>query len=225
MGTYSTNFKFYKPASSEFVDVEAQLNRNWDIADRDVRRLLEWEYSNLQYPSIENIKNRSKFFKIYSNSLVSYFTVSGWWQDPKVYVSPWIEVAKLGWISNDWIQHPQLPVAYRVIKKVGGAISEVEWTGAFQSVTGGPMDIDGGMSSQSLILAGTIPAGVCPATTTYWTVNAGNTSVNYSFARITITNAGEIQYYRYGPLPSAGVSTENRVELTGISYSVEATGT
>jgi hypothetical protein len=222
MGTLTTNLNFYKPASTEFVDVETQLNRNWDIADRDVRRLLEYEFSNLAVPNNIDAVNRSRFYKIYSNSIQAWLKTSGFfWQDPYTYVSAWVPCREF--LTEDFKEHPSLPICYRIIKKaISPNTTQIEWMGAFQTVTEEVMDLE---ASVTVIAPDVIPVGVRPSITQYATVNAGNTTTNYSMARLIFTNAGELQYHRYGATPSAGPSTENRCELTGVTYNVEVTGT
>src|SRR5881227_976567 len=95
MGTYTPNCGFYKPDANEFVNVDSQLNNNWIIADEVVRRCVEWEYTNLQFPDISKSRTpRAKFYRPYSNSLVTYFKQNNtWWQDPTANVSPWTHLS------------------------------------------------------------------------------------------------------------------------------------
>lgn len=37
MGTYTTNYALFKPAGSDFVDVTADLNDNWNIVDTEIK--------------------------------------------------------------------------------------------------------------------------------------------------------------------------------------------
>lgn len=71
--------------------------------------------------------------------------------------------------------------------------------------------------------AGAIDEQARPAVNKYFNMWAGNTTNDYSIARVLIATDGTMQMKRYGANPSVG-SGENRVELTGIKYNVEVTG-
>lgn len=212
MGTYTAALKFYKPAGSEFVDAEVQLNRNWDITDPAVRRLLEYEYTNVNVPNVTGSVNRARFFKIYSNSVVAWFSQGNFfWQDPLAFVTPFTAFD----VGPDEVEHPDYPVAFRIIKKSGGTTSQVEWTGAFWQ-GGTAMDLN---TNIVLVPAGSIPVAARPAVTKYFTVWAGNTTADFSIARILIGSDGRIEWKRYGVNTPAG--NESRIEMTGIMYNVE----
>ena len=221
MGTYTNTLKLYKPADVEVVDVEQHLNYNWDICDKQFKRLLEYEYVNAPNPDVTEALNASRYYKPYSNSLIAWLpSAGGFWQDPMTFVSDWINARPL--LTADFFSHPDFPLVYRVITKVGGTTSTVEWMGAFQTVTGEAMDLN---ASVNAISPDQIPVGVRPNAAHYFLVNAGNTAANYSHARLQFNTNGELLFYRYGNTPSAGASPENRIELTDVSYCVEVTGT
>lgn len=222
MGSYTTNLNFYKPDSSEFVDVDVQLNRNWVIADQAVKRLLEYEYSNLSTPDIvDSIANRGRFYKIYSNSVIAYFKSTNlWYQDPKAFVAAFSQA--LSWFSEGYnFSPPSWDVSARLVKNNGGTTAQVEWSGAFWEL-GAPMELN---LNTAVIPIGGIPVELRPTVSKYFDVNAGNTSSDFCMARVLIGDDGRLEFKRYGVNPSAGVSTENRIELTGIVYNVEVTGT
>jgi len=221
MGTYTNTLKLYKPVDVEVVDVEQHLNYNWDICDKQFKRLLEYEYVNAPNPDVTEALNASRYYKPYSNSLIAWLpSAGGFWQDPMTFVSDWVDARFL--LTEDWNSFPDFRICYRVITKVGGTTSTVEWAGAFQSVTQGPMGFG---ASQTVIPPDQIPVGVRPNAAHYFTANAGNTAANYAFARLQFNTNGELLFYGYGNTPSAGASIENRVELTDVSYCVEVTGT
>lgn len=219
MGAYTSKFQFYKPDPSEFVDVEVQLNKNLDIADSAVRRCFEYEYTNLAVPVVVGAFNRSKFYKPYSNSFMAWSSTTGFFQDAAAYVSPWFNATEYMVLEN-FSPHADFPPAYRVIKKAGGTTAEVEWSGAITGVSLDPMDLNANIQWMT---AG--PAEIRPVISKYFQVWAGNTATNYSIARLFISNGGGGEFKRYGVDPSATPSTENRVELTGITYNIEVTGT
>ena len=221
MGTYTTNFNLYKPDASEFVDPKVQLNRNWDIADEAVRRLCEYEFTPLAYPDMSKAKTtRAKFYRQYSNSIVTYFKSSNtWYQDPAAFVAPWTQR------TSDFSEGynffpPMFDISARLIKKSGGTTAEVEWSGAFWEL-GGNMELN---TNVTVIPAGIIPTNLRPAITKYFHVWAGNTSSDFSIARLFFGNDGSLQFKRYGANPTNG-SAENRIEFTGCTFNVEVTGT
>lgn len=214
MGAYTTNLKFYKPDPTEFVDVDVQVNANWQIADTSVKRLLEYEYTNLATPDVVNSVDRARFYKLYSNSFMTWFkSTSTFYQDPSAFVSPWVKVGSL--LSAGFFEHPDYPLAYRVIRKaVSPTTAEIEWTGALWN-NGNPMDLNVNVTG---VL--TLPTITRPTVTKYFQMWSGNTSSNYSVARVGFfTGTNDLQYKRYGENPASG--DEARLELTGIKYNVE----
>lgn len=221
MGSYTNTFRLYKPAANEVVDVEQHLNYNWNICDKQMKRLLEYEYVTAQNPDVVGAFSRSKFYKEYSGSIQAYFVSnpSFWWQDPVAPVNAFTPM--LQYFQEGWNFSPtDFQVSARVVKKSGSSTSEVEWSGAFYEL-GGHMELN---TNVLVISPGTIPAQMTPAVSKYFDVYAGNTATDFSMARILIGSDGRMEFKRYGVDPSAGTSDENRVELTGICYNVEVTG-
>ena len=211
----------YKPDSSEFVDAETQLNRNWDIVDSAVKRLLEYEYNPLSVPDVTEALSRSRFYKPYSNSISTFFRATPsnfFWQDPVAFVAKWNLIP--GFLIEGMFEHQDIPIFYRIIKKTGGTTAEVEWGGAFWEL-GGPMELN---TTTQVMAGGAIPTEARPTTSKYFTMSAGNTSGDFSISRILVGADGHMEFKRYGVNPSGSSSVENRVELTGIRYNVEVTG-
>lgn len=215
MGEYTTQLKLYKTADVEVVDVEQQLNYNWDICDRDLKRLLEYEYVTVPSPDVVDAVSRSKFYKEYSNSYMTYFkTGNFFYQDPYAFVSPWVSGASM--LQAGWFDDPDFPFFYRIIKKAGGTTTQIEWTGAIW--TGGPeIDVN---TNMTFIDVGDIPVAIRPTVTKYFNVNCGNTAANYKIARIFIGSNGEGQVKLYGQMTTTG-TIENRVDFGGIKYNLE----
>lgn len=220
MGSYTPVLKYYKSAPDEVVDVEQQLNYNWDITDLQAKRLLEYEYVSGQNPNVVGALNRSRFYKEYSNSIQSYFGPPSnfFWQDPKAFVTPWTAAGSL--ISGGYSDDPDYPVAYRLIKYSGSATAEVEWTGAFW-LDNAAMDLN---LNIAIAAAGDLPAAIRPTVTKYFDMWGGNTATDFSVGRILIGNDGRLEFKRYGVNPGTNTG-ENRLEFTGIIYNVEVTGT
>lgn len=218
MGAYTSNLKLYKPDTTEFVDVDTQLNANWNIADSAVRRLLEYEFTDQQNPFIADAIARSRFYKSYSNSVTSYFPSQGFfYQDPGAFVSSWVKVGSQ--LNSPYVEHPDYPVAWRIIRKAASpTTAQIEWTGAFW-IGGGAMSLNTNVTGVLFL-----PSLTIPTVSKYFTQNAGNTTANYSIARVGFfsgaAGTADMQFKRYGA--AAGNTTdENRVELTGIKYNVE----
>lgn len=219
MGTYTPNLKFYKPAATEFVDVDVQLNSNWKIADSAVRRLFEYEYTNLAVPPTDNsVLSRSRWYKPYSNSVMMWFGPPNnfFYQDPAASVSQWIRVGNL--LNPGMEEHPDYPLAYRLIKNAAGTLTTCEWSGALFN-DGNPMTLNNNVASVF-----TLPTPTIPVVSKYFTMWSGNTSSDFSIGRVGFFNgSNDLQYKRYGVDPAFG--DEARLELTGIKYNVEVTGT
>lgn len=219
MGNYTTKLQLYKPAATEFVDVETQLNRNWDIADEAVKRLLEWEYSTVQTPDISETPDRAHFYKTYSNSTFMYFQSSQlWWQDPTAAVYPWVSAKSF--LQPGWLEHPDLPLFYRIVKKASGAVTtQIEWTGAIITQYPDPVTID--VNTNMVVMdVGAMPTAIRPTVAKYFDQYAGNTAANYSIARLFFNSSGSVEIKRYGSNPTSP-GDENRIEFTGVKYNIE----
>jgi hypothetical protein len=221
MGSFTSNLKLYKPDTTEFVDVDSQLNSNWTLCDKHVRRLLEYEFTTDSDADIYQALERSRYFKLYSNSPTSYFPSQGYfYQDPGAFVSAWVKAASF--LTPPYIEHFDFPIGYRVIQKSGSpTTAEIEWTGAAW-LNGSALPLN------TLVSFMTLPSATIPVATKYFNQNAGNTSSSYSIARVSFSSGAagtaDMQYKRYGA--SSGTSSyENRIELTGIKYNVEVAAT
>ncbi|GHF92025.1 hypothetical protein [Streptomyces griseosporeus] len=214
MGSYTNVFKLYKPAPTEFVDVETQLNRNWEIIDKNLKRLLEYEYvpPDQKIPDLIDVPY-GRYYKPYSNSVPSYYrSGTSFVQDPWAFVSTWTPVA----VNSPYSQHPDHPVMWRIIRRASSpTTAKIEWTGAFWL---GGSNLPLNTNVTNII---TLPSLTIPTTGKYFTMHAGN-AAPYSIARVGFFSV-DVQYKRYGGNPTAG-SDENRIDLYGIEYNVEVTG-
>jgi hypothetical protein len=218
MGTYTNNLKLYKPDPTEFVDVDVQLNANWTIIDKNIKRFLEYEYTTDPVPDVVDAIGRPHFYKAYSNSITTYFKASNQFVqgDSLASVGTWIAAA--GLLQAGWIEVPEMPLYYRIIKKPGGTPTEIEWSGAF--INNDSVTIDANVV-MNFFDVGAVPVSARPANNKYFNVHAGNTATNYSFARVIFGTDGAAQIKRYGANPTSP-GAENRIELTGIKYALEA---
>lgn len=218
MGDYTEQLKFYKPDPDEFVDVEVQLNRNWDIADKAVKRLLEYEYTTAQVPDIVDSWNRPKFFKAYSNSVMTYFRSGNFfWQGPSTPVNSFTSART--WLSPGWSEHSESPLFVRSNQRTSGATKmEIEWVGAIWM--GG--SIIPANTNTVVMPDGAIPTTFRPVRNQYFTLYGGNTAANYSIFRLFIGDTGRMEVKRYGTDDFTSTD-ERRLELTGIKYDLNVT--
>ena len=217
MGTYTGTLKFYKPDPTEFVDVETQLNRNWDITDKAFKRLLEYEYTTLQTPDIVDSVDRARFYKSYSNSAMAYFRPSNiFYQDPGAYVASWSSMSQ--YLTNSYVPHPDFGLHVRTVESSFTSTKEIEWTGAVW-LGGSNLPVNTTVS-----FASGIPSVYRPVTAKYFMVYGGNTASDFSVARIAIFTDGVMQFTRYGAAAGA-TSDDNKIEFTGIKFTWEVTGT
>lgn len=219
MGAYTPTLKLYKPDSTEFVDVDAQVNNNWDIADAAVRGLLEYQYTDLAVPDTSNVIDHTRFFKPYSNCVNMWYGPPNnfFYQDPTAFVSTWVSAKSL--LQPGWLEHPDFPLCYRIVKKASGATTTlIEWTGAVITQYP-PVTIDPNVNTFVVDVNG-MPSTIKPVVSKYFDVWAGNTGTNFSIARLFFSSGGSIEIKRYGDNP-ANPSDENRIEFTGIKYNLE----
>lgn len=214
MGSFTTNFKLYKPASTEFVDVDRDLNNNWQITDKAVKQLMEYEYTSLPVPETTTAYGRARFYKSYSNSVMAYFRANNvFYQDPTAFVSTWIDATSI-LNTGDWQPFPDYPPAYRIIKKTSGTTTEVEWSGAIWA-NGTVIDVN-----TNLVGLFVLPSSITPVVSKYFTVFAGNATTNFSVGRLGFFSDNDVEFKRYGVTPSS--SDGNRIDLGGIKYNLEA---
>jgi len=217
VGTYTTNLRLYKPDPNEFVDVQNQLNRNWNITDAAFKRLLEYEYSTLQTPNIVDSVDRARFYKSYSNSTVTYFQSSNtFYQDPGAYVSSWVDMSP--YLTNSYVAHPSYGFHVRTVESTFTSTKEIEWSGAFW-LGGSNLPVNTTVNFTS-----GVPSAFRPVTAKYFQVYGGNTSSDFSVARVAVFTDGVMQFTRYGST-AGSTSDDNKIEMTGIKFNWEVTGT
>lgn len=217
MGDYTPTFKFYKPEGTEFIDPETQLNRNWDIADKVVKRALEYEYTISQSPPTTDTLSRSRFYKAYSGSVVAWMRDFGgyWHQDNSAFVSTW--TSGKSWLASGWTDHPDFPLFVRLVRTTPSGPVEVEWNGCI-AMNGNLIPANTNLVP---IATSNIPLQYRPTVSKYFEVSAGNTATQYSIARVFFSTDGRLEIKRYGTDPIS--SGENRIELTGIKYDPKVT--
>ena len=58
MGSYTTNYKLFKPGSSDYVDVQGQLDNNLSLIDSFGHQTCEYRYFNVPYSALPMTGNR-----------------------------------------------------------------------------------------------------------------------------------------------------------------------
>ncbi len=213
MGTFTPTIKLYKPAPDEIVDVNQQLNFNWQIADLDLKGLLEYQYTTEQNLSTLGIQPRHRFYKAYSNSLFAWSGSTFFFQDIAAAVYPWVNASSL--VAGGWSAHPDMPPFYRIVSTPASGTTQIEWMG---SIWQGGALIPANTAYGGVIA---LPAATVPSITKLFVMNAGNTASGYSIARVSFSSVGsDVGVQRYGTAPTG--SSENRVDLGGIKYNIQA---
>lgn len=214
MGSFTPTLELYKPAPDEVVDVNQQLNANWQIADLDLKGLLEYQYTTDQNLPSTGILPRHRFYKSYSNSVFAWSGVGFFFQDLAAAVYPWVNASSL--VGGGWSAHPDLPPYYRIVQTPGTVNTQIEWTGSIWQ--------GGALIPANTPFGGVIalPAATVPVITKLFSCHAGDTASGYSIARVGFSSVGsDVGIQRYGVAPIS--SNENRVDLGGIKYNIQAT--
>lgn len=220
MGTYTNNFKLYKPIPDEVIDVNQQVNYNWDITDDFCKRLLEYQY--FTGPSIGDTvgatnKTGERWYKTYSNAIIGASAPGAFIQDTFAHVDTWVDATSLiTTVSGlSWQAFPNFPPAYRVISSPGSGTTEIEWVGRLW-VGGGAIQ---SLVSYAPVITG-MPVATRPAVGKYFQLYAGNTTSDYAVARALASSNGDIQFQKYGN-GAATSNLENYIDLGGMRYNVE----
>lgn len=211
MGTYTTTFKMYKPWSSEIVDVDQHLNYNWNILDKELKRLMEYRYTNVTSvgSGFTDRGPMQRWYKTWSNSIVFQDFDNNLTQDPAANVGSWVSASSL--LKNGWGIKSANGLYYR-LTSYGGIDHEVEWTGA--------IDKDGAViPTGSLTEVLDLPLEITPKRSRYYLRSAGNTATGFSIARITVNRFGTIDVVRWGQ--PGETSGQNKIDFGGIRYQVE----
>lgn len=217
MGDYTENFGMYKPAPSELVDVEDHLNFNWNILDLEIKRLMEYRYTNVT--SINTTFASSKrpmhrFYKTWSNSLVFENFNSDLDQDPKAQVYNWVSASSL--MAADWSNKSENGVYYRRVYRPDIGVNRVEWTGSMEYK-------DGALITPYVEFSEvlTLPSSITPKMSRYFHRTAGNCAAGSSTVRMIFNRLGHMSFIRYGDNPSSG---HDKIDFGSISYDVNLEG-
>jgi len=220
MGTFTPIFKLFKPDPTDTVDVESQVNNNYDIADVEFRSLMEYIYftgSSVTDAAIPK-KLDYKWYKSYNNGVAfwrkypdNHIALS---QDVKSFVTGWNDVTPYFAAAFTGVGqrfHVDWPYARIVTRSAG--LSDVTLSGKMTRVNGAEIALN------TIITMFTLPAAYWPLVDKVFTCLAGG-STNYSISRVTVSTAGVVSLYRMGDA-STFAASERYIDLDGISYSTE----
>lgn len=212
MGTYTSNQNFYLIGTSDFIDVDTDLNYNWDRADERIRGLVEYQRTDAASISVANLPREVgyKFYKTYTNSLWNCQASDGSiYQDPNAQVDSW---------SNSGISYS---TGYTSDTATDGAVSYSSFNGwvhlrgrilhnsgaAFPTYTG----------TQFM----TLPASVTPTGTRDICVSGGDDPTNYQYFQIAIDTTGKCWFTLMGA--TTPVANQNFLPLNEIMFPINTT--
>lgn len=217
MGTYTPNFRLYKPAPDEVVDVVGQVDNNYDTIDSIARRLMEYTYfTDVSIPaSVGNTNYRGeRWYKPYSNAIYAASAPGVFFQDTNAHVDTWIDATSLiSTSSGTWAAYPGFEPAYRIISS-SGTTTEIEWVGRLW-LGGGAIT---SLNNYAPVMV--LPAAIRPVVNKYFELWAGNTTTDYALARGLFLANGNVEFMKFG----AGVATgsgENYIDLGNTRYNLE----
>lgn len=210
MGEYTPVQKFYKPAETDLVTVETDVDYNWRRLDKRTKPLVEWEPSD-QTTLTGNVplEQNFKYYKLSSASKwVSTFngTNQAVTQDNNAYVPSWSLVTPdAGWETG--------PIQRLMACQTFGSEDMIHWRGIIR-FTVGELPI-----KTSTLIASAIPTQFRPlGTDREFQACTGEpqTTTNVATVMLRFTTAGEIRMFKYGV---GTMTTPNRfISFAGISY-------
>lgn len=194
MGSYTATQKFYKPAGNEFVDVEAQVNNNWENADNRVRSLIEWQYVPSNYLTIPDAypirEAGMKYYKASTNACQHVASTSGTLvMDSNSSVLTWTGSSISffgGYRSQD--------EATQRISYVRDSVGDyVRFRGALIL----NLTMDQIPRNQNITVMN-LPTTIRPTRSKYFYVHMGIVTANYACCRILINTTGDVEINKMG---------------------------
>lgn len=213
MGTYTTTQQFYKPDTTELVDVEQQINYNLRRIDERVRPLIEYQMTDVTSISASDLPKDTgfKWWKSYSNSIWHYRD-GGIFQDANAANSTWSTIG-LTLINSYSSYDNNFQVSYSSHNGM------VRWRGKVS------LSNLGNLPTNTATKFLTPPTGFSPAKERYFTVYGGNSTGDFQCFRIRIpdSSAGDksFEFIKYGGNGSS--SAENYFSLHDVVYPLSDT--
>jgi hypothetical protein len=203
VGTNTTNFKLYKPASSEIADPDTQVNSNLDIADTEARMLFGYKWHKTY--------NCGQWF--WRDNGGGAFSSA---QDINSGVGSWLDFTSqfdplyTGVGTRQTVTWPYIRFFSRGTGKL-----DVWMSGQMKLVSGAELPLN------TNVTIATLPTQYRPVVPKSFLTYAGvaNSSSSYSITRIDLLLDGSVQYCRMGA--NTLDSSQRHVCLDGIFYSTE----
>lgn len=220
MGEYTEYKKLYKPANTEFVDVDKHLNYNLNIIDKYSPPLLNLPITDaMSIGSDTSIYKETgfKWWKSWSNSIWFYSSFGGvepssLTQDSEAFVPAWTLFTALqpGWFTQ-FVGDEDLRLAYRKFPVDNNGGVKVEWRGrAYRG--------ENQLLSKTSLHLGTLPVDIRPLQEKLFMCSTGVSFGTPSIARVHFTTfGGEVWCNKQGGHVGG---SEIYVDFAGISYTV-----
>jgi hypothetical protein len=215
MGDYTPTQRFYLPDGDELVNVEQDLNYNWDRADERVKALVEMQRTDEASISVSSIPKDVgyKWFKTYTNSW--YFLSA----------ASTTAITDVNSVVTNW------DVAGITFEAGYGSVNLEESRIAYAIQDGfvhlrGRLCLNGTATDLPLnttVNFMTLPTSAMPARNKYFTVYGGNAGADFQCARLFIPESGaadpRLEFCRYGGVASS--AQERYISLNGAYYGLD----
>lgn len=204
MGSYTQYQKLYKVAEGDTVDVENDLNYNWDRLDDRVRRICEW--APTEFPFITGNEQFENGFNYLKRESCAKYT--GWdgavYQDTQAFVPQWnLVTPAAGWQNAT-------TTTRLMWANIGG---KVFWRGKIRLASGGEIPVK---TIQTVV--STLPAGAIPSTVKHAFQPGGNSPAGQPCVHMIVFNTtGTIQVFKYGTAQGTA-ATDRYINFSGIEF-------
>lgn len=212
MGTLTTNYKLIKASNGlgsdsvdDFVDVETQLDRNLTMIDDFAYRAVNYRPANVSYTKLPTVGNNigDKMYNRYDGSLAVWNGVT--WASTLSKGPSWTDVTLNSTYEN--ISGPA-NVGFIVENETAYLRGRMIRTGFAIWTNGSP-----GVA----IAAGIMPLPlVCPVEL----FAGGGPIATPQFYKVAISLTGAMTITRYGSVAQNAGSTNNYIQLDGLSYGI-----
>lgn len=215
MGDYTDTQKFYLINGEELVNVDQDINYNFDRADQRIKPLVEYQVTDVPNLSVATVAKETgfKWYKTFTNSVWNYRNgVLG--QDVNSRISEWsisgilfqsgygsanLEEGRIAWSINDGFA----TLRGRLV------------------LNGGTIDLPRNTTTKFM----TLPDVALPVKARYVTVYGGNAGTDFQMARIYIpartSSDKNLEFCKYGGVST--VNTEKYISLNDCRYALEDT--
>jgi len=214
MGTYTPNEKFYLIDPSELVNVEQDINYNWERVDGVMRPLVEYAFTDVPGITVSSLPKQQgyKYYKTYSNAIwIGRGSGIDIYQDPNAKVENWDDTGLVfasGYASADTGEGK---IRYSVFNNF------VKFRGRLVAANGA--ELPANVTTRFM----EIPAAIRPSKARYLTVWGGNSNGDFQCARIYVPPANatswNMEFVKYGG--NASSAGERYLNLGSIEYPLD----